>query len=103
MSQTDALLTAFLVTVTLLAVLAILGNWRPRRRHPLVAESVVLQLKDGSAVAGLLTRRAGGFLVLENARLYENGGDVPVDGSAWVPNDEVRWIQHAPYQDRGER
>lgn len=91
--------------IVALAVVGAFAYWRTTAhgKHPLVAQSVVLQLTDGSAVAGLMTRKAGGFLVLENARLYENGGDVPVDGSAWVPTDQVRWIQQARYQDGGER
>jgi len=87
-----------LICVALLGPWAIVTGYLIRRetrpRHPLVARRVMVQLQDGSAVAGLLIRTVGGFLVLENARLYENGGEVPVDGSAWLPTDQVRWIQH---------
>jgi hypothetical protein len=66
---------------------------REPKLAPLVMESVILQMRDGSAISGVLTERSGGFFVLHNARLMEAGGAVDIDGAAWTDERNVSWIQ----------
>jgi hypothetical protein len=74
-----------------------------RRRNTLIAKQVVVQLVDGSAVAGVLTREVPGFYIVENARHHESGASVLVDGAAWLPNERVAWVQVGNWQDGGEQ
>lgn len=59
---------------------------RPRRR-------VMVNLTDGTALAGVLWRRRGRFLVLRDARLHQAGGEAPIDGEAIVDRARVLFVQ----------
>lgn len=59
-----------------------------------VRRRVVVNLKDGRAIDGVLFKQAGPLLVLVNAHLLEPGADpFPLDGEAVVERSEVSFIQ----------
>lgn len=93
---TIALLVVCAVAVGLAAGVFAAGRlaWRTVERR-----RVIVNLVDGSALAGLLWARRGPLLVLRNAVLHEHGQDIGVDGEAVVERSRVAWIQSLP---RGE-
>lgn len=59
-----------------------------------VARRVVVNLKSGRAIDGLLVRRSGGLLFLKNAVLHEPDAEpVPLDGEAVVERSQIDFIQ----------
>lgn len=56
---------------------------------------VIVNLRTGKAIAGVLTRKAGSLLELRNAELYERPGAPPVkvDGSIVVERSIVEFVQ----------
>ena len=90
-----SLLIVALVIVALLAVLLgalvvrDLGAWRT-----VTGRRVVLNLKTGRAVDGLLVRRTGDLLFLRQAVALEPGAEpAPVDGEVVVLRGEIDFIQ----------
>lgn len=63
--------------------------------HPLdVRRRVLVSLRTGRALDGVLWDRTDGWLVLRGARLLEPGSDpVEVDGEATVDAAQVEWVQ----------
>lgn len=62
-------------------------------RH-LIASSVVVNLKTGTALAGVLVRQEGPLLFLRNVTLYAAGAEpAPVDGEVVVERERVDFIQ----------
>lgn len=60
----------------------------------LEARRVVVNLKSGRAVDGLVVRRTGDVLFLKNAVLLEPGAEpAPLDGETVVERAEVDFIQ----------
>lgn len=56
--------------------------------------SVVVNLDDGTAVQGVLYRKAGPLLVLKNAALLEEGANpMPLDGDTIIERRRVMFIQ----------
>lgn len=58
---------------------------------------VLVALRDGSAVTGLLWTRKGRALVLKSAQLLEPGNDhpVPMDGDLILDREQVVYVQVA--------
>ena len=85
-----ALVIAGLLSVMLaLLVVRDLGAWRT-----VTGRRVVLNLKTGRAVDGLLVRRTGGLLFLRQAVALEPGAEpAPVDGEVVVLRGEIDFIQ----------
>lgn len=61
--------------------------------------SVVLHLKDGQSLKGVLMAAYRDSLVLAHARYLAADGELPVDGEAVVPRDSVAWLQTLPAQE----
>lgn len=60
----------------------------------LIARRVVVNLKTGRALDGLLVRRAGDLLFLRNATALEPGAEpAPLDGEAVVARADIDFIQ----------
>lgn len=60
-----------------------------------VHRRVMVNLKSGNAIAGVIVRQSGPLLVLKDAQLHEPGatGQVPIDGEAIVAIADVDFIQ----------
>ena len=66
----------------------------PSPWEPVVARRVVVNLKTGSAVDGVLVRRDAGLLFLKNAVLLEQGSEpATIDGEVVVDSAHVDFIQ----------
>jgi hypothetical protein len=64
-------------------------EWRP-----LLSRRVVINLKTGRAVDGLLVRRTGDLLFLRSATALEPGAQpAPLDGEAVVLRTDIDFIQ----------
>lgn len=66
-----------------------------RSHRYVVRRRVIVNLKTGNAIAGVIVRQAGELLVLKDAELHEPGssGPVPIDGEAVVSIANVDFIQ----------
>jgi len=91
-----ALQIVVVVLVGLAAALAICRlviDWAYSWRT-LVARRVVVNLKSGRGVDGLLIRKAGDLLFLRNATALEAGtAPAPVDGEAVIQRQDIDFIQ----------
>lgn len=59
-----------------------------------IYERVVVNLRSGQALRGLLIARRGPLLVLTDTTLFEPGAEpVVIDGQAYVERDNVAFIQ----------
>lgn len=84
------------VAVVLLAALAVAGfgmlsvfRWRR-----LLARRVVVNLKTGRALDGLLVRKSGDLVFLRNATALEPGAaPLTLDGEAVVSRSDIDFIQ----------
>lgn len=79
-----------------LTVAAVAGVWAYERLlcwNRLTRRRVIVNLRDGQALEGLLLARRGPLLVLRDATLHTEGRAVPVDGEAVVERDRVAWMQ----------
>lgn len=66
-----------------------LNPWRTVR-----ARRVMINLKSGQAIDGLLVRHDGPLLFIAEASLHEGGGSpVPLDGQALVERQNIDFIQ----------
>lgn len=76
---------------------AVAGTYSWYRLSPwrlVKARRVVVNLKSGQAIEGLLVRRSGPLLFIAEARLHEGGDNpVPLDGQAVVERPTVDFIQ----------
>jgi len=76
-----------------LAIVKLAVDWAYSWRS-LVAHRVVINLKTGRGVDGLLVRKSGGLLFLRNATALEPGAQpAPLDGEAVVQCVDVDFIQ----------
>jgi hypothetical protein len=84
-----------LVAVLALAAAAWLAYERTAAARLALRSRVVVNLLSGHAVAGVLWRRRGRYLVLRNAELMEPGNTrpTPIDGEAIVDRDQVLLVQ----------
>lgn len=70
---------------------------RRRQQDPLrLRRRVIINLRNGSAVAGVLWTRAGGKLVLKDAVLHEHEQEVHVDGEIVIDAEMVTFVQVPP-------
>lgn len=77
----------------LLAIVRLFQDWAYSWRT-LVAHRVLINLKSGRGVDGLLVRKAGPLLFLRNATALEPGAQpVPLDGEAIVQHGDIDFIQ----------
>lgn len=77
----------------LLAIVRLVMDWAYSWRT-LVARHVVINLKTGRGVDGLLIRKSGDLLFLRNATALEPGAQpLPLDGEAIVQRQDVDFIQ----------
>lgn len=94
MGEVSLLIVALVIVALLAVLLAVLvfrdlGAWRT-----VTARRVVINLKTGRAVDGLLCRRSGDLLFLRQAVALEPGAEpVPVDGEVVVLRGDVDFIQ----------
>jgi hypothetical protein len=67
----------------------IAGPWRLVK-----ARRVVVNLRSGQAIQGLLVRQSGPLLFLAEAQLHEgNNNPVPIDGQAVIERPGIDFIQ----------
>lgn len=74
---------------------AVAGWWAVARPWRLVkARRVVVNLRSGQAIEGLLVKQEGPLLFLAEARLHEGSENpVPIDGQAVVERPNIDFIQ----------
>lgn len=83
-----------LVLLVLLVALAGAGLWSIRPWRLVKARKVVVNLRSGQAIEGLLVRQSGPLLFLAEAQLHEgNSSPVPIDGQAVIERPGVDFIQ----------
>ena len=85
------------IAILLLAALIVLiaaAAWKVRPWRLVKARRVVVNLRSGQAIAGLLVRQSGPLLFLAEAALHEgHNNPVPLDGQAVVERQTVDFIQ----------
>lgn len=86
------------IALTLLVLMvALIGGflWSVTRPWRLVkARRVVVNLRSGQAIDGLLIRQQGPLLFLSEARLFEGSDQpTPIDGQAVVERQTIDFIQ----------
>ncbi len=65
-------------------------------RRFVVLRRVIVNLTDGTSIAGILYRQSGPLLFLRDAVYFEPGRDgLALDGEAIVERDRVQFIQAA--------
>lgn len=74
---------------------AVAGWWTVARPWRLVkARRVVVNLRSGQAIEGLLVKQEGPLLFIAEARLHEGGENpVPIDGQAVLERPNIDFIQ----------
>lgn len=82
---------ALLVLVSAVAWHAVDTLWT---RRLMTRRTVLVQLRSGHAVKGLLWKRSGRTVVVKGAELFEPGADpVKLSGPVVLDRDAVEWIQ----------
>lgn len=85
------------MALVLLVLLVALGGawlWSIRPWRLVKARKVVVNLRSGQAIEGLLVRQSGPLLFLAEAQLHEgNSSPVPIDGQAVIERPGVDFIQ----------
>lgn len=82
------------VLLLALAALVAFGLWSIRPWRLVQARRVVVNLRSGQAIQGLLVRQSGPLLFLAEAQLHEgNSSPVPIDGQAVVERPTIDFIQ----------
>ena len=89
-----ALLALALALAVLAAVLARPSAWR----SVAVSRRVMISLRSGPSISGVLLRDRGPLLVVASARLHEPGSTtgVPLDGETVVERGHVAFVQVLP-------
>lgn len=83
-----------LLLLVVLAAMLCAGLWSVWPWRLVKARRVVVNLRSGQAIQGLLVRRSGPLLFLAEAELHEgNGNPVPIDGQAVIERPTVDFIQ----------
>jgi small nuclear ribonucleoprotein (snRNP)-like protein len=55
---------------------------------------IVVNLRDGAAIQGVLMGELRGVLVLRNAQYHENGTEPKIlDGETIIPRDRILFVQ----------
>lgn len=86
----------WIALLLLLALVALIcaGLWSVRPWRLVKARRVVVNLRSGQAIQGLLVRQSGPLLFLAEAQLHEgNNEPVPLDGQAVIERPTVEFIQ----------
>ncbi|CAM3039099.1 hypothetical protein [Skermania piniformis] len=91
--MTDWLLAAILVVVAAAAV-AELARRVGAGRH-LHRRRVVVNLRSGNAVGGVITSSVGRYYTVSDAQIHELGqpAPVPADGAIVIAKDHVDYVQ----------
>lgn len=83
-----------LLLLVALAALICLGLWRALPWRLVKARRVVVNLRSGQAIQGLLVRQSGPLLFIAQAALHEGPNDpVPLDGEAVIERQTIDFIQ----------
>lgn len=62
-----------------------------------VYERVLINLIEGTAVAGILVRKTGPLLVLGDVTVYAPGHEpATVDGHLYIERDQILYLQASP-------
>jgi len=89
----QVLVVALVGLAAVLAIVRMATDWAYSWRT-LVAQRVVINLKSGRGLDGLLVRKAGDLLFLRNATALEPGSTPQaVDGEAVIQKRDVDFIQ----------
>jgi small nuclear ribonucleoprotein (snRNP)-like protein len=80
---------SFLSLLTLVVAIRAPFTWR----RCVVRRRVIVNLRSGSAISGVLVAQRGQLLFLRDATLHEQGQRVAIDGEALVERGQVDWIQ----------
>ncbi len=65
-------------------------------RRLMTRKKVLVNLRSGNAMTGVMWSRRGRHLVLKSAQLIEPGADaVPMDGDVVLDRDQVEFVQVA--------
>jgi hypothetical protein len=62
-------------------------------QNTLVKRRVVVNLKTGRALEGILYAKRGPLYVLRNATLHDEGRQLNMDGEAVIERQDVEWVQ----------
>lgn len=92
----------FVIAVVVVALAVAVGifsghSWWSERRawRSLVARRVVVNLKNGAAVDGVLVARQGPLLRVREAVLHGGSDDpAPLDGEIVIERSEVEYLQY---------
>lgn len=89
-----ALLVLALALSALAAVLARPSDWR----SVAVSKRVVVSLRSGPSIVGVLVRARGTLLIVASASLHEPGATsgVPLDGETVIERGHVAFVQVLP-------
>ena len=58
-----------------------------------ISRRVLVNMKDGSAIEGVLWEDRRPFLVLRNARLHTHGQSSPLDGEVIIDYAQISFLQ----------
>jgi small nuclear ribonucleoprotein (snRNP)-like protein len=92
------MLLALLILVALLVVIAVgvaVAVIAPLV-HSLKTRSVIVNLRDGAGIRGIVMRDRGRIMILAEATLYEEGAEKDVDGQVVVRRDNISFVQVLP-------
>ena len=96
------MLTALAICVIVLPVASMVGTWlvashllSPPSEPPLVSRRVVVNLKSGTAVAGVVVTENAAHLVLKGCEVIEPGATAPTpaDGEILIDRVHIDYIQ----------
>jgi len=88
------------VALVVIVATALAVSWH-ERRAPILGRRVLVNLTDGSALRGVLTRQRGPWLELRDAELFRvdttvGGGPLRLDGGVFLERDRVSFFQVLP-------
>lgn len=93
MTVTEAgiLAAVFIFTAAGIIALALASGWRPLRKR----RSVIVALRTGETVRGVLVGRRPTYLQLARVEVLQGGGasSSTVDGTLEIDRDNVTWVQ----------
>lgn len=82
---------AVLITAAVLAAVAGASWWRARRY--IVHRRVVVNLRTGTAVSGLVTDIRGPLLIVRDATVHDGDQAAPADGEIVIDRASVDYVQ----------
>lgn len=67
------------------------------KKHPAISRKVMIQLRSGTAIEGLVTQKIGDSFVLKGATVHEQGVPAqPADGEIVVEAAHIDYTQLLP-------